>query len=150
MKTKPAGPRRTENLPDRAYVAVLRAANLLQAGASDLLRAHGLTHNQYNVLRILRGAGEDGLTCGQIGDRMLNRDPDITRLLDRLEKAGLAVRHRSARDRRTVVTRIIEPGLRLLGALDEPIRNLHRTQFASLDRAAVERVIESLTVIGAE
>lgn len=150
MKAIPTRARRAENLADRAYVAVMRAANALQAGASNLLKVHGLTHNQYNVLRILRGAGDEGLTCGQIADRMLNRDPDITRLLDRLEKAGLAVRNRSARDRRAVVTSITEAGLRVLGALDEPISVLHRTQFAALDRSAIEAVIASLTAVAGE
>ncbi|MEW6337745.1 MAG: MarR family winged helix-turn-helix transcriptional regulator [Acidobacteriota bacterium] len=136
--------------PTRAYVAVLRAASTLQAGVSDLLRPHGLTHNQYNVLRILRGAGPEGATCGQIAERMINRDPDITRLLDRLEKAGLAARHRSARDRRTVVNRVTESGLRLLGELDEPVAALHREQFTTLGRAEVDRVIASLTAIAGE
>ena len=84
-----------------------------------------LTSAQYNVLRILRGAPE-GLPCGEIGNRMVTRDSDITRLLDRLEKRALISRCRESKDRRTVSTRITQKGLELLAQLDEPIRSAHR------------------------
>ncbi len=80
-----------------------------------------LSRPQYNVLRILRGAAEEGLPCGEIGSRMITRDPDITRLLDRLEKRGLTVRSREAKDRRVVTVRITQAGLDVLTALDEPV-----------------------------
>lgn len=112
-------------LEAEAYLNIERTADLLTQGVLDLLRPYELTGTQYNVLRILRGAGDDGLSCKEIGARMLTRDPDITRLLDRLEKRSMVVRCRSQSDRRYLAIRITAEGLRVVSELDEPIEAIH-------------------------
>src|SRR3712207_5571738 len=98
-------PRRTPLLEEAAYLDLIRTAEMLSRPLVQLLKNEDLSPPQYNVLRILRGC-PDGLTCGEIGARMINRDPDITRLLDRLEKRKLIGRARDEKDRRVVLTRI--------------------------------------------
>lgn len=122
-KRKPHGALEAE-----VFVSLLRTADALARGAEALIKPYGLGGTQYNVLRILRGAGEKGLACREIGCRLISRDPDITRLLDRMESRGLIARAREAGDRRVVRTRITAEGLRLLAELDEPVRQLHRRQ----------------------
>ena len=119
-------------LEAEVFVSLLRTADALARGAEALLKPHGLSGTQYNVLRILRGAGEKGLACREVGGRLISRDPDITRLLDRMESRGLIARAREAGDRRVVRTRISPEGLRLLAELDEPVRQLHRRQLRHL------------------
>ncbi len=115
-------------LADEVYLNLLRTADALLREVEATLKPASLSHAQYNVLRILRGAGPGSLACREIGDRMLTRDPDITRLLDRLEARGLVTRSRERADRRVVKTRITAEGLRILRGLDEPIAALHRRQ----------------------
>src|SRR5437764_13295915 len=110
---------------------MLRTCDELSRAFVPILKAEDLSSNQYNVLRILRGAPE-GLPCGEIGSRMITRDPDITRLLDRLEKRGLISRCRETKDRRMVLTRISPQGLKLLARLDEPVQEAHREQLGHL------------------
>jgi DNA-binding MarR family transcriptional regulator len=110
----------------------MRTADALSRGAESLVKPFSLSGTQYNILRILRGAGEEGLACRELGCRLISRDPDITRLLDRMESRGLIARARETQDRRVVKTRITAEGLRLLGELDQPVRDLHRRQFRSL------------------
>ena len=117
------------SLENRIFVALLQTADTLGEEAEQLLRAAGLTGAQYNVLRILRGAEPEGLPCRGIGDRMISHDPDMTRLLDRLEKRGLITRVRQTDDRRVVKTRITLQALSLLKTLDQPVRELHKRQF---------------------
>jgi DNA-binding MarR family transcriptional regulator len=107
------------------------------------MKAEDLSSNQYNVLRILRGAPE-GLACGEIGNRMITRDPDITRLLDRLEKRGLISRCRETKDRRMVMTRITPEGLNLLARLDEPVQQAHRDQLGHLGKERMRALAELL------
>jgi DNA-binding MarR family transcriptional regulator len=111
----------------------------------EVLKAEELSSNQYNVLRILRGA-PDGLPCGEIGNRMITRDPDITRLLDRLEKRNLISRCRETRDRRMVMARITPEGLDLLARTDEPVREAHRSQMGHLGRERLRVLTELLQV----
>lgn len=107
------------SLEAEVFVALQVAANRALDPWARFLRAHaGLTPNQYNVLRILRGSSPAGLTCGQIADRMITRDPDVTRLTDRLVRAGLAERERAEADRRIVEVRITEAGMDALAGLD--------------------------------
>ena len=108
---------------------------------AQLLKAEDLSSTQYNVLRILRGAPE-GLACGEIGNRMITRDPDITRLLDRLEKRGLVSRCRETKDRRMVLTRITDKGLELLARLDEPVQEAHRAQLGHLGREGLQSLVD--------
>ena len=106
-----------------------------------MLKPHGLSPTQYNALRILRGAGDQGRACSEIAERMINRDPDITRLVDRLERRGFAVRSREGQDRRVITTRITPAGLELLQTLDGPVEEFNRkmlgafggTAFADVD-----------------
>lgn len=126
-RSKPAHP--PASLEERVFLALLKAADALGQQAEQLTRTADLTGTQYNVLRILRGAGSEGLACRGIGDRMITHDPDITRLLDRLEKQGLIRRQRQKDDRRVVKARITARGLELLRPLDQPMRDLHRRQF---------------------
>ena len=117
-----------ETLLEDVFVNLLRTADALSRGAEALLKSAGLSATQYNVLRILRGAGSEGLACSEIGCRMISRDPDITRLLDRMESRGLIARAREKEDRRVVKTRITAEGLRALEKLDAPVRDLHHRQ----------------------
>jgi DNA-binding MarR family transcriptional regulator len=116
-------------LEDRVFVALLQAADALSQEAEQFLKSAGLTGTQYNVLRILRGAEPQGLPCSAIADRMISHDPDMTRLLDRMEKRGLITRERQTDDRRVVKTRITPQALSLLRTLDQPVHDLHKRQF---------------------
>lgn len=118
--------------PEEAlFVELQRTADLLARGPAQLLKEHDLSPNQYNALRILRGA-PDGLLCGEISARMITRDPDITRLLDRLEKRGLIGRCRQDPDRRRILVHIAPEGLKLLARLDRIVCDLHRRQIGHL------------------
>lgn len=123
-----------------AYIEMLRTTDMLSRGLTPILKAEDLSSNQYNVLRILRGS-PDGLTCGEIGNRMITRDPDITRMLDRLEKRGLIVRWREAEDRRVVNARIAPAGLKLLERLDQPIRAAHQSQLGHLGAKRLKEIV---------
>jgi DNA-binding MarR family transcriptional regulator len=126
LKPKPG------SLPEEVtHLEMLRTMEFLSHRFAQVLKAEDLSSTQYNVLRILRGAPE-GLACGEIGDRMVTRDSDITRLLDRLEKRALLSRSRERKDRRTVWTRITPEGLKLLARLDEPVRAAHRERLGHL------------------
>ena len=109
------------SLEEEVALNLLRTATALAQGLAQPLKGTDLTGTQYNVLRILRGAGKDGLPCGEIAARMITKDPDITRLLDRLQKRDLVARARDPVDRRVVVTRITREGLKLLADLDQPM-----------------------------
>jgi DNA-binding MarR family transcriptional regulator len=117
---------------EEVYLGILRTAEWLLWGVTETLKRAELTPTQYNALRILRGAGEAGASCGEISERMVTKDSDITRLLDRLEARGLISREREAKDRRRMVARITGEGLRVLGELDEPIADCHRRQLGHL------------------
>ena len=126
-----------------AFLELCQTTDLLSRHISLLLKTEELSSTQYNVLRILRGAA-DGLPCGEIGSRMITRDPDITRLLDRLGKRGLISRFRETRDRRQVTVKITPDGIQLLARMDEPVREAHRSQLGHLGRARLKALIELL------
>lgn len=132
------------SLENRVFVALLKAADAVAQEAEQLLRSQGLTGAQYNVLRILRGAEPGGLPCRGIGDRMISHDPDMTRLLDRMEKRRLIVRTRQTDDRRVVKTRITREGLALLKTLEQPVRELHKRQFRHLPAARLQTLAQLL------
>ena len=136
-------------LEDQIFVALLKAADSLSSEAGQLMKANGLTSSQYNVLRILRGAGADGLPCNTIAERMISRDPDMTRLLDRMEKRELITRERQKEDRRVVKARIADEGLKLLKKMDAPIRQLHKSQFAHMTSARLKTLMDLLTELAA-
>src|ERR1700744_5812477 len=138
-----AGKRRPACPEELAFLELGRTADLLSRRLSGVLKAEDLSSNQYNVLRILRGA-PDGLPCGEIGNRMITRDPDITRLLDRLEKRSLIARSRETKDRRMVMARITPDGLELLARMDEPVRAAHRSQLGHLGRERLLALTELL------
>ena len=138
-------PRRVSSPEEAAFLDLARTTDLLSRGPMQVLKTEDLSPTQYNVLRILRGAPE-GLLCGEIACRMITRDPDITRLLDRLEKRELIARCREATDRRTVMARITTEGLKLLGRLDEPVQTAHRKQLGHLGRERLRALAELLRV----
>jgi DNA-binding MarR family transcriptional regulator len=138
--TESAKVRRVSSPEEAAFLDLLRTADLLTRGAFGILKAEDLSLTQYNVLRILRGAPQ-GLACGEIARRMITRDPDVTRLLDRLEKRGLIARTRESHDRRMVVVRIAPEGRKLVDRLDEPVRKIHSKQLGHLGK-------ERLRVLG--
>ncbi len=126
------------SLENRIFVALLQTADTLVQEAEQLLKAAGLTGAQYNVLRILRGAEPAGLACRAIGDRMISHDPDMTRLLDRMEKRHLITRERQTDDRRVIKTRITPQALSLLKTLDQPVHELHKRQFRHMSSARLK------------
>lgn len=140
-KSKKSAP---PSLEARVFVALLTAADRLTQDADRLMKSHGLTGTQYNVLRILRGAEPHGLPCKGISDRMISRDPDMTRLLDRMEKHGMISRERQKDDRRVVKTRITAQGLDTLRKLDSPVEELHRNQFRSVGAARLKALASAL------
>jgi DNA-binding MarR family transcriptional regulator len=132
-------------LEDQVFVAILRVADSLAQGAEQLIKSAGLTWAQYNVLRILRGAEPHGLLCRGIAERMISRDPDMTRLLDRMEKHSWISRQRQQDDRRVIKTRIRPEGLKLLKKLDQPIHDLHKGQFRHMTAARLKLLTELLS-----
>jgi len=132
-------------VPEEAvFVDLVRTADRLSRPVTELLKTEDLSPPQYNVLRILRGS-PDGLNCGEIGRRMITRDPDITRLLDRLEKRGLISRRRDdQKDRRIVSARITARGLDLLARLDQPVREMHRRLLGHLGAERLRELAELL------
>jgi len=138
-----SGRRRTACAEEAAFLELLRTCDLLSRGPAQVLKTEDLSATQYNVLRILRGAPE-GLPCGEIASRMITRDPDITRLLDRLEKRELISRCRETKDRRMVMARITPEGLKLLARLDAPVEESHRKQLGHLGRERLRALTELL------
>ena len=138
-QTRPFG-----SLEQEAYLAVQRTAALLAHAMAETIRPLGLTPTQYNVLRILRGAGEPGLCRNEVRERMITQVPDVTRLLDRMEEMGVIERSREGADRRFVTTRINAEGLRLLAALDEPVAECHRRLLGHLVEDALRSLVEIL------
>ena len=132
------------HLQEQVFVALWRTADALTRGPEALLKTAGLSGTQYNVLRILRGAGAAGLACREVGCRLISRDPDITRLLDRLERRGLITRTREQKDRRVVKTFITGKGLQILAKLDAPVREMHRRQLRHLPPAKLRQLLRLL------
>ncbi|MFZ0937841.1 MAG: MarR family transcriptional regulator [Candidatus Sulfotelmatobacter sp.] len=131
-------------LPEEAlFLELVRTTDMLSRGLVKVLRTEELSSTQYNVLRILRGSPA-GLPCGEIASRMITRDPDITRLLDRLEKRGLISRCRETEDRRMVMARITPAGMKVLARLDEPVQESHRKQLGHLGRERLRTLAELL------
>jgi DNA-binding MarR family transcriptional regulator len=126
------------------FLSLMRTTEALGRREVELLKSRELSFAQYNVLRILRGAGEGGLSCGEISERMVNRDPDVTRLLDRLVARGLVTRDRRADDRRVVISKITGDGLAVLADLDAPLEELHRDQTAHMDEAELRHLVHLL------
>ena len=133
------------SLQQEAFLNVLRTSSTLTDDLEDLLRPYGISATQYNVLRILRGSGVEGLCRNELRDRMLTRMPDMTRLLDRMEEAGWVTRAREREDRRMVLTRISVAGQELLTELDGPVNELHRKQLNRLTDEQLRSLIELLT-----
>jgi len=129
---------------EEAQLAVQRTSEVLLRQLGELLRPYGLTPTQYNVLRILRGAGREGLPCAEVGAQMVNHEPDVTRLLDRLHRAGLIARERATTDRRVVLTRITPEGLDLLARLDGPTAELGRRRLEGFSEEELRTLVDLL------
>jgi len=127
-----------------AHLSVQRTAAMLEHAFEVAIKPYGLTATQYNVLRILRGAGDHGLCRHEIRDRLLKPVPDVTRLLDRLEEMELIVRERGGQDRRFVTTTITTAGLRLLAGLDDVVDEIHDRLLGHLDDASLRSLVDLL------
>jgi DNA-binding MarR family transcriptional regulator len=142
--TQPRPSKRRAPCPEEAaFLDLLRTCDLLSRAPAQVLKAEDLSSTQYNVLRILRGS-PGGLTCGEIASRMITRDPDITRLLDRLEKRRLISRWREAKDRRVVMAQITAEGLKLLSRLDDPVQETQRRQLGHMGKEKLRELAELL------
>lgn len=129
---------------EEAVLNIVRTASQLNYETGEAFRPYGVTTTQYNVLRILRGAGPEGLPCGAIADRLVRRDPDVTRLLDRLTGQHLVERGRAANDRRVVTVRITQAGTDLLERLEPVVREVQQQQLGHLDTGTLTTLIHGL------
>lgn len=127
-----------------AFVSIKRTAALLELRAADMMRPFGITPTQYNVLRILRGAGADGLPRCEIRARLIAPVADATRLLDRLERMGLVARARDGEDRRVVTSRITPRGLALLEKIADPLREFELKELGKMGKDRLRELIELL------
>jgi DNA-binding MarR family transcriptional regulator len=132
-----------------ATIGLLRTADRVRREIARVVEPHGITLQQYNVLRILRGAGEEGLPTLEIAARMVEETPGITRLMDRLELKALVLRKRCAKDRRQVLCWITPDGLSLLARLDDPVLQSDATVLGALSRPALDALIDSLDAVRA-
>lgn len=137
----------TRTARQEAHIGLIRAGAMLRDDMEQMLKPHGLTDQQYNVLRILRGAGAGGLCRNEIRDRMLNRSSDMTRLLDRMETAGLIQRSREVEDRRMVLTKITDRGMSLLASLDDIATREQECRLQALDETQLATLLELLRAI---
>ena len=132
------------------FIKLIQVSEKLQFGFNELYKPFGLTHQQYNVLRILNGAGDEGLPTREIANRMINRLPDITRLIDRLKDKGLLKRRRLTKDRRIIRVTITEEAKELLVNLRNVVDERHRKQLSQLTRDQKEMLNSLLNSINNE
>ncbi|HEX5178089.1 MAG TPA: MarR family transcriptional regulator [Gemmatimonadaceae bacterium] len=132
---------------DEALLSILRTAAVLEHAENEVLKAHGLTHTQYNVLRILRGAGKRGLCGRDVAQRMVSNVPDVSRLLDRMEDTGLIARSRDPDDRRHVTARITDAGRKVLAEATPALERSGRARIAGLSPLDVRTLIRVLAAI---
>ena len=144
LKLEIAQERPFASLEEEALLNLLRTSDCLNRAFHVKTRDWGVTSTQYNVLRILRGAQPDGLTCAAIGSRMITAEPDVTRLLMRLKARKLIRQTRDSQDRRVVRTQISETGLTLLKEMDPTILSLPRELLGHLERTELEELIRLL------
>jgi DNA-binding MarR family transcriptional regulator len=130
-----------------ALVSIMRTAAVLDHRMQDALKDFGITPTQYNVLRILRGAGKEGLCGREIGERLISRVPDVSRLLDRMEEQGLMTRERDPADRRHVTARVSSRGLKLLVEVEPTLRALEEGFCAGVTPAALTRLVDTLDAL---
>jgi DNA-binding MarR family transcriptional regulator len=135
------------SLAEEAFLNLSRTEAVLKDRLEAVLKRAGITGAQYNVLRILRGAEDQQLCRNEIRDRLVTRMPDVSRLLDRMEEAGLIVRARDSEDRRLVATRLTEAGRALVDELDGPIAEEHERQMGRLSESELKTLIELLTIV---
>ena len=136
-----------KSLEEEVILNLARTAEYLASASALVFKAADLTATQYNVLRILRGAGSEGLSCSEIGERMVTKESDITRLLDRIESRGLISRERPASNRRLVIARITNAGLKVLEELDEPVAEINRHLVGHLGKEKLKTVNELMEEI---
>ncbi len=149
MPKHPApGPPTDAPSPQAAIVTLFRTATRLQQRFAATVEPAGITLQQFNVLRILRGAGTDGLTVTGIGERMIDREPGVTRLIDRLEARGLVTRGRTTTDRRQVIVKITPDGLALTHSLDDSISRLDQAVAGQLTGDERRELIGLLNRLG--
>lgn len=129
-----------ESPAEEAFLNLVRTYGVLEADFLRLFKQHGISEPKYNVLRILRGAGGDGLPSLEIASRMITRVPDVTRIVDRLETQGLVKRSRRSDDLRVVIVSITKKGIDLLTRLDEPVKQLHCRQLQHMTRGELEEL----------
>jgi DNA-binding MarR family transcriptional regulator len=132
---------------EEAYLSLVRTAAMLEHRVSQALKPHGLTATQYNVLRILRGAGAEGLCRNEVGERLVTAVPDVTRLLDRMEQMGLISRERGTVDRRYVTTRLSKKGAELVNKLDAHVAAMHEQQLGHLDKRSLKTLVDLLALV---
>lgn len=137
-----------KTVEEEALLNILRTAAVLDHNGAEALKPFGLTPTQYNVLRILRGTPE-GLCRNEVGERLVTRVPDVTRLLDRMERCGLVQRQRNGDDRRYVSTRITDKGMKLVDKLDNVLPAIHARQMGHLGEKKVRDLIRLLTEVRA-
>jgi DNA-binding MarR family transcriptional regulator len=147
LKTEIRQTKAFPTLHEEAFLNVERTAALLADAFEQMLKPHGITGTQYNVLRILRGAGNNGLCRNEVRDRLVTRMPDVTRLLDRMEDAGLIVRERSTEDRRVVSTQLTQQGRKLVDSLDAAVTAEHEARLGHLNATQLRTLIELLTLV---
>jgi DNA-binding MarR family transcriptional regulator len=134
------------SLEAEAHLNIERTAAVIGHAVGEGLKPFGVTPTQYNVLRILRGAGEKGLCRNEVRDRLVAQVPDVTRLLDRLEALGYIARERSSADRRLVSTRITPAGLQILEQLEQPVLEMHARLLGHLSKEQLMTLIDLLTL----
>jgi len=130
-----------------ALLSVLRTAAVLEHQLTEALKPYRLTHTQYNVLRILRGAGANGLCGREVGERMVSRVPDVPRLLDRMEETGLINRERDPDDRRHVTARITRKGLTMLKQVTPELEAVERARAGGIPTGQLQQLIEVLSTV---
>ena len=135
------------NAAAEALLSVLRTASVLEHQMNETLKPYGITHTQYNVLRILRGAGDSGLCGREVGERMVSRVPDVSRLLDRMEEAELISRERDPGDRRHVTARITRKGLAMLEQVTPQLEAVGRARVGQVPTARLRQLIEVLNTV---
>jgi DNA-binding MarR family transcriptional regulator len=133
-----------KSLEEEAILSIARTAALLEHAGAEALKPFDLTITQYNVLRILRGAGDTGLCRNEVGERLVTQVPDVTRLLDRMETSGLINRRRNGEDRRFVATHVTDKGLKLLDKIDRELPAIHARQLGHVSHKRLRELIDLL------